>query len=153
MKNYKLISGWTILVGLGLFTLLIVFSTNSLSAGNSSDIKVIKIYKSKTEKGDLVLDPPVIYVNKGTVIIWTNGIDGKEEVQVVFADGKRCKVVSFSPAQNGFSLDAKACYATIFMPYASTSSLKFLDIGTFEYSVATQDEKKKVKGKIIVRDL
>lgn len=118
----------------------------------AADATIIKIFKAEGPKGDIVLAPPDLYITKNTVVIWINGIEGKE-VKVVFEDGKACKDVSFSPTEKGFGLDATTCYVTSFIPYASTSSLKFTDVGTFEYQVLLQDAKAGVKGKIIVRDL
>ena len=75
-----------------------------------------------------------------------------EEVQLVFEDGKRCMDVFYAPFRDQVFLNAKSCFVTSDIPYASTTSLKFTDIGTFEYRVSTKDEKEKAEGKIIVRD-
>jgi hypothetical protein len=137
--------------GTALIVLAVLFL---VSPGNllAADATIIKIFKAEGPKGEVSLAPPDLYITKNTVVIWMNGIEGKE-VKVVFEDGKACKDVSFSPSQKGFGLDATTCYVTSFIPYASTSSLKFTDVGTFEYQVLTQDAKTGIKGKIIVRDL
>jgi hypothetical protein len=133
---------------IALAVLFLVTPGNLLAA----DATIIKIFKAEGSKGEIALAPPDLYITKNTVVIWMNGIEGKE-VKVVFEDGKACKDVSFSPSEKGFGLDATTCYVTSFIPYASTSSLKFTDVGTFDYQVLIQDAKTGVKGKIIVRDL
>lgn len=99
----------------------------------------------------MFLQPPTLYVNKGTVVIWMSWVQD-EEVQIVFEDGKRCMDVFYAPYKEQVFLNAKACFVTSDIPYASTTSLKFTDTGTFNYTVSTKDEKEKTTGKIIVRD-
>jgi hypothetical protein len=51
----------------------------------------------------------------------------------------------------GFSLNAQGCYVTNWMPFGGTSSLRFMEKGTYEYTV---EAKKRgdvtAKGRIIV---
>ena len=51
-----------------------------------------------------------------------------------------------------FFLDNSNCYVTTIMEFGDTSSLEFVDVGKFEYTVQTIDGKVKAKGKILVRD-
>lgn len=81
-----------------------------------------------------------------------NGVIG-QGIQVVFEEGKACKDVSLSPKTSGFLLNAKSCYVTTFLSYAGTSSLKFTDTGTFEYTIVSEDGKVLTKGKIMVRNI
>lgn len=118
----------------------------------AEDAQVVLIFKAKGDNTELRLNPPDLYIKKGTIVIWMNSVMG-EEVQVVFRDGKTCKDVSFSPVEKGFSLDAKSCYVTSFIPYASTSSLQFTDTGSFDYAISNMTGKINGKGKIIVRDM
>lgn len=130
------------------FAILFFLSAGSLFAENAS---LIQIGKAAGDSKDLLLSPPELSVQKGTVVIWMNGIQG-EEMQVVFKDGKACKDVSFSPEYKGFSLDSKSCYVTSFIPYAATSSLQFTEQGTFEYVVSNATGKISGKGKVTVKD-
>lgn len=113
---------------------------------------LVGVYKASVDKPTIVLDQPIIYVPKGSIVIWLNGVED-QEVQVSFKDGKTCQDVVYSPKFKGFSLNAKSCFVTTFMPYAATSSLKFTVPGTFEYDVLTGDGTMTTKGKVVVRDL
>ena len=128
--------------------LMFIFAPMALSA---EDATVVLIYKAAGDNSELRLNPPDLYVKKNTVVIWMNSVMG-EEIQVVFRDGKACKDISFSP-EAAFNLDSKSCYVTSFLPYAATSSLKFMETGEFDYMVQNLSEKISGKGKIIVRDM
>lgn len=130
------------------FAILFFLTAGSLFAENAS---IIQIGKAAGETKDLTLSPPELFVQKGTVVIWMNGIQG-EEIQVVFKDGKACKDVSFSPEYKGFSLDSKSCFVTSFIPYAATSSLQFTEKGTFDYTVSNATGRISGKGKVTVQD-
>ncbi|MDX9789119.1 MAG: hypothetical protein RBT11_20255 [Desulfobacterales bacterium] len=120
----------------------------------SAPASLVNIYATAGDKTEMILDPPFLIISKDTVVVWINGVAIKnrdsQEIQVNFEDGKACKDVSLSPDLKGFGLDDKGCYVTSFIPYASTSSLKFTELGTFSYTVTTQDGKLKKEGKIIV---
>lgn len=118
---------------------------------SAEDAAVVLVYKVAGDNTELRLNPPDLYVKKNTVVIWMNSVMG-EEVQVVFRDGKACQDISFSP-EAAFNLDAKSCFVTSFLPYAATSSLKFMETGEFDYVVQNLSEKITGKGKIIVRDM
>ena len=115
------------------------------------DANIIRLHKTQKVKGGMFIQPPALYVKKDAVVIWMSLVQD-EDIQIVFEDGKRCMDVSYSPSKNEFSLDTKSCFVHNFLSYASTTSLKFLDTGTFEYLVYTKEGKEKAKGKIIVRD-
>lgn len=120
----------------------------------STSASLVNIYATAGDKAEMIVDPPTMYISKDTVVVWINGVAIKnrdsQEIQINFEDGKTCKDVSLSPDLKGFGLDNKGCYVTSFIPYASTSSLKFTEVGTYSYTVATQDGKHKKDGKIIV---
>jgi hypothetical protein len=140
------------LVGKILFSMVLIALLVSPPLSFATDAQVILIFKSKGDNTELRLNTPDLYVKKGTIVIWMNSVVD-EEIQVIFRDGKTCKDVSFSPAEKGFSLDAKSCYVTSFIPYASTSSLQFTDAGSFDYSISNLSGKITGKGKIIVREM
>jgi hypothetical protein len=133
-----------------IFSVLLITFLVSPSPSFAEDAQVVLIFKAKGDNTELRVNPPDLYVKKGTIVIWMNSIVD-EEVQVIFRDGKTCKDVSFSPAEKGFALDAKSCYVTTLIPYASTSSLQFTDTGSFDYAISNLSGKINGKGKIIVR--
>ncbi len=116
----------------------------------ATSASLIRVYTGADEKPTLELDPPALYVQSGSVVIWVNGVMN-QEVKVVFKDGKACQDVAISPKFKGFQLDSKSCFVTTFLPYASTSSLQFTDVGTFEYEIVTDDGKMTTKGQVVVR--
>lgn len=116
----------------------------------ATNASLIRVYTGADDKATLELDPPTLYVQSGSVVIWVNGVMN-QEIQVNFKDGKACQDVAISPKFKGFQLDSKSCFVTTFMPYASTSSLQFTDVGTFEYEIITEDGKMTTKGQVVVR--
>lgn len=146
MANSNSSLKWKILTGT--FTLLFLLNVGSLFAENAS---LIQIGKGPGDSKELMVAPADLSVQKGTVVIWMNGVQG-EEIQVVFKDGKACKDVSFSPEFKGFSMDSKSCYVTSFIPYAATSSLQFTEKGTFEYTVSNATGRINGKGKVTVKE-
>jgi hypothetical protein len=146
MRILKSAVNWKILASV--FAILLFLNAGGLFAENAS---IIQIGKGSGEGKELMLSPPDLSVQKGTVVIWMNGIQG-EEMQVVFKEGKACKDVSFSPEYKGFSLDSKSCFVTSFIPYAATSSLQFTEKGSFEYTVSNATGRITGKGKVTVQD-
>jgi hypothetical protein len=151
MKKTKLLLAAGVLLSIMMGLLPGTLET-SIAADLRNVRGLVGIYQATIDKPELVLDQPILFVPKGSIVIWLNGVE-KHEVQVAFKDGKACQDVVYSPKFKGFSLNAQSCFVTTFMPYAATSSLKFTDPGTFEYEVVTGDGKMTAKGKIVVRDL
>jgi len=114
-------------------------------------------FKSAQEKKVIGfhLDPSVSKIKKNTLVVWMNGVEGKE-LQVVFEDGKTCKDVTADPKLirdvPSFFLDARGCYSTTYLPYSATTVLQFIHSGKYDYLVQTEDGKMSVKGKIEVND-
>ena len=99
------------------------------------------------------IDPPALHLDKNAIVLWMSGVRG-EEIQVVFNSGKECKDVTANPNEEkpAFFLDGSGCYVTTIMGFGDTSSLEFVDVGIFEYTVQTIDGRVKAKGKICVGD-
>jgi hypothetical protein len=120
------------------------------SSAIAADAKLVKI--QPVGEGKLVgfyLDPTVLTIEKNTIVVWLSGVQG-EDIQVLFMEGKTCRDVTANPKE--FSLDkAKGCYVTSFMSFVETSSLQFVDSGTYRYYVATASGNIKAKGTIVVR--
>lgn len=100
-----------------------------------------------------LIDPATQYVKKNAIVVWLSGVP-YTEVQIVFEEGKTCRDVTANPKTKlpGFFLDSRNCYVTSFLPYMSTTTLQFAEVGTYEYEVVTDDGKMKTKGKIVVTD-
>lgn len=100
-----------------------------------------------------LIDPATRYVKKNTIVVWLSGVP-EIEVQIVFEEGKTCRDVTANPNMKipGFFLDSRNCYVTSFLPYAGTTTLQFVEVGTYEYEVVIADGKMKTKGKIVVSD-
>lgn len=119
---------------------LILTWTDSAAA---QDCRVIRIHGIAAH--DVVrLEPETMWVPKGTCVIWFNR-SSAHQVKVVFQEGKRCASVSDAPM--GFSLDHQNCYVTSWIPFGGTSSLRFLEAGTYEYDIQATGEQVEVAGK------
>jgi hypothetical protein len=123
-------------------------------AGNTFAVEgaIVKIWAEEegTAKG-MHADPPVLTVKKNTIVIWMNGVPGKE-IQIVFEEGKTCRDITANPnlEHPGFFMDSKNCYVTSFLPYTETSTLQFPEAGGFDYTVLTNDNALTAKGRIVV---
>lgn len=129
-----------------------IFLANQAMAADAQLVKIQPEMKADQVKG-LYADPPTLYVKKDAIVVWMSGIP-KQEIQIVFADGKTCRDVTANPNTKfpGFYMDAKSCYVTSFLPYCATSTLQFPEAGTFEYKVVTVDGKMESAGEIIVKE-
>jgi hypothetical protein len=105
---------------------------------------------AESEHPSLIIEPEIAFVSQGDCVVWFNRLATVgQEVMVIFKDGKKCLDVSKSPT--GFSLDAETCYVTSWIPFAGTSSLRFMQKGTYEYVVKAKGwEDVKAKGQIKV---
>ena len=142
-KKKLLMKGAVFLVTVGLLL--------ALPRGHTfaAEAKLVNIHP--VGEGNLVgfyLDPANLQISKNTIVVWLSGVQG-EDVQVIFMEGKTCKDVSANP--KAFNLDSKGCYVSSFISYAETSSLQFVEPGTYQYYVATATGNIKAKGSIIVR--
>ena len=101
------------------------------------------------------IEPSTAYIKTGDAVVWLNevvsGMKAKPEISIEFADGKKCKSAVYAE-QPYFNLDeARQCFVTTWMPYGTTSSLEFINAGTYEYTVKVKDAGEVVaNGKIVV---
>jgi hypothetical protein len=91
--------------------------------------------------------PAELTIEKDVIVIWLNAIKG-EEVNILFDDGKTIKNATDNPM--GFDLDKKGIYAAKYLPFISTTSLRFIKKGTYHYRVISQNNKFTTQGTIIV---
>ena len=140
--------GLLIVMGYIFVFAMIIFLSNpgTLSA---QECRFIKIIGGDTELPFLMmLEPETIVVSKGDCVVWFNRFTA-ETLKVTFKEGKKCADVTQAPM--GFSLNAQGCYVTNWMPFGGTSSLRFMEKGTYEYTVEAKNRgDAKAKGKIIV---
>jgi len=114
---------------------------------SAQECRLIKIH-GRTEHPTIMIEPDTLWVSKGDCVVWFNRVAAKE-IQVVFEEGKKCLDVTNAPI--GFSLDAHSCYVTSWIPFAGTSSLRFMEKGTYNYVVEAKGMKGvQAKGQIIV---
>jgi len=134
---------------------MMMFIAGPAIAQSSTSAALVKV-EANNKDGKLsgfLIDPVTRYVTKNTIVVWLSGVP-EIEIQIVFEEGKTCRDVTANPNMKipGFFLDSRSCYVTSFLPYAGTTTLQFVEVGTYEYQVVTEDGKIKTKGKIVVSD-
>ena len=113
------------------FVVAMMIGLLSLEMVSAQECRIIRIL-GKAEQQPLTLDPATTFINKGDCVVWFNRAL-TSEIQVMFEEGKRCLDTTKSPM--GFTLDAQSCFVTSWMPFAATSSLQFMEKGTYKYVV------------------
>jgi len=97
----------------------------------AQECRLIKIH-GRSEHPSINIEPMNSFISKGDCVVWFNRLV-TDEVQVIFEEGKKCLDVTNAPM--GFTLDAQTCYVTSWIPFTGTSSLRFMEKGTYEYTV------------------
>jgi hypothetical protein len=114
---------------------------------NAQECRVVKISgEGVAGAGKVYIEPEHLTIPKDTCVVWYNRAR-TNEVKVKFADGKKCEDVTTSEV--GFKLDVESCFVTSYIPFAGTSSLNFVETGTYDYVVESKSGVM-AKGKIIV---
>jgi hypothetical protein len=142
---------WPIVVSI-VFAVMICIS--AWHTAWSQECRIIRIHGTAIHQTTRV-EPEVIVVSKGTCVIWFNRAAG-DEVKVIFEEGKQC--ASVTESAKDFTLDHQNCFVTTWIPFAGTSSLRFMETGTYSYVIESAipghpDKKGKsiAEGKIIIR--
>jgi hypothetical protein len=136
-----------LLLGLA-FIVCCVFLTNQASA---QECRIIRLYATALPVPQKVsLEPQILQIKKGGCVIWANWVRSPQELEIIFQEGKICKDMTESPT--GFTLDGQNCYVTSFVEMGKTSSLVFVEEGTFKYvaRLGTGTAFTEASGKIIV---
>jgi len=129
------------------FVVAMMIGFLSLEIVSAQECRIIKIH-GRTEHPSIMIEPETIFLSKGDCVVWFNRFTA-EDVKVTFEEGKKCLDVTTAPM--GFSLNAQTCYVTSWMPFVGTSSLRFMEKGTYEYSVEAKNiGGVKAKGRIVV---
>jgi hypothetical protein len=118
-------------------TLAIIFSFallfSFLSSSVAQQTRVIRLQGSASNSQNGVrIEPDTMLISKGGVVIWNNWARSSD-VKIIFQEGKVCQDVTSAPM--GFTLDAKQCYVTTWIPFGGTSSLRFTEKGNYHYVV------------------
>jgi len=128
------------------FVVAMMIGLLSLETVSAQECRLIKIH-GKIDPSTVMIEPDTIYVSKGDCVVWFNRV--AKEIQVIFEEGKRCVDVTQAPM--GFSVNEHSCYVTSWIPFAGTSSLRFMEKGTYNYVIETKGMKNvKAKGQIVV---
>ena len=130
------------------FVIAMMMGLMSWGMLSAQECRVIRVM-GKAEQQPLTIEPATTFVNKGDCVVWFNRTFANE-IQVMFKEGKKCLDVTKSP--QGFSLNAESCYVTSWIPFAGTSSLRFMEKGTYKYEVKAKSMPVKtvVEGQIVV---
>ena len=129
------------------FVVAMMIGFLSLEIVSAQECRIIKIH-GRTEHPSIMIEPETTFLSKGDCVVWFNRFTA-EDVKVTFEEGKKCLDVTTAPM--GFSLNAQTCYVTSWMPFVGTSSLRFMEKGTYEYSVEAKNiGGVKAKGRIVV---
>jgi hypothetical protein len=128
-----------------IFAMIILLS--KLGTLSAQECRIIKIH-GRTEHPSIMIEPDTVFLSKGDCVVWFNRFTA-EDVKVTFEEGKRCVDVTKAPM--GFSLNAQSCYVTSWMPFVGTSSLRFMEKGTYKYTVEAKNiGGVKAEGRIVV---
>jgi hypothetical protein len=128
------------------FVVAMMVGLLSLEIVSAQECRLIKIH-GRTDLSTVMIEPETIYATKGDCVVWFNRV--AKEIMIKFDEGKRCADVTQAPM--GFSLNAQSCYVTSWIPFAGTSSLRFMEKGTYNYVVEAKGQKNvEAKGQIIV---
>ena len=136
-----------------LLVIAVIVTAISVNNSGAQDCRVIRI-QGLASHDSIRVEPETISISKGTCVIWFNRASANE-VKILFKDGKKCSDVTDSAV--GFSLDSSNCFVTTWIPFGGTSSLRFMQAGSYEYQIQITaggiDEKAKraAKGTIVVR--
>jgi len=139
--------GLSIVMGF-IFVLAMVSFLSNTGTVFAQECRIIRIIGGDIEIPDSgIIEPDTIFLSKGDCVVWFNRFV-KEVVKISFQEGKKCMDVTNAPM--GFSLNAQGCYGTEWIPFGGTSSLRFMEKGTYKYTVETKITKTKENGRIIV---
>ena len=129
-----------------IFVLTMIIFLSNLAKTSAQECRIIIIH-GKSGEALITVEPETIFLSKGDCVVWFNRV--AKEVMVKFDEGKRCVDVTQAPM--GFSLNEHSCYVTSWIPFAGTSSLRFMEKGTYNYVVEAKGQKNvEAKGQIVV---
>ena len=115
-----------------IFFFTTIFYLSNLRTISAQECRIVRFH-DRTGYPPLRIEPSTIFLSKGDCVVWFNRV-AAGEVKVTIADGKKC--ASVTNASRGFCLDElTSCYVTSWIGFAGTSSLRFMEKGTYKYVV------------------
>ena len=118
-------------VGLGVLLVMVIALASSVGV-RAQECRVVRI-GGMVIHDSISLEPEKMLISKGTCVVWFNRATAAN-VKIIFEDGKTCAAATDVPT--GFSMDTYgACYVTSWVPFAGTSSLRFNEKGTYDYTI------------------
>ncbi len=159
MKKEKVLLLLVILMSMTVLLALLSQAVAQSSGANvpARDSKLIKIMPEFEDKVACLkllgfyIDPPTSYIKRNSIVVWVSHVPNSE-VQISFQEGKTCRDVCASPdlERRGWCLDSKGCFVTTFLPYSSTTTLQFMELGTYDYKIISEDGKMTANGRLVV---
>ena len=129
-----------------LFVMILLLATQGIANAQFGTVRIVRIWWGTGAASEtVVLEPGTTRISQGAVVAWWN--KGREEAKILFTSGKECETATAGPT--GFMLEAKDCYVASYIPSGGIASLKFDEVGTFEFEVSIKD-KGKAKGTVVV---
>ena len=109
--------------------------TLNLPTTDASECRIIRLLGGSTQSKQKVrIEPGIMWIQKGTCVIWYNWTK-TGEVKVTFHKTKKQKYKDFLKAPMGFETSDKAFTSRI--AHGGTSSMRFVETGTYNYEVGT----------------
>ena len=131
---------------LGMFFVSVIIFPWEIMGEEGRIIEIQAIGESEAHTG-ISASPDELTIEKNVIVIWLNAING-DEVNIQFEDGETTKNATANPM--GFDLDKNGEYAAKYLPFVSTTSLRFIKSGVYPYNVTSQDNKFTTHGTVIV---
>ena len=133
-------------LGFSFIFAMIIYLSN-LGTTFAQECRIIRIIGMVLHQS-VRIEPETFLVSKGDCVVWFNRAVA-EDVKVIFEDAKKCASVTNAPV--GFSADSAGCYVTTWMPFGGTSSLRFMEKGTYGYVIEVKGMPGvKIKGQLQV---
>jgi hypothetical protein len=133
-----------------LFTVAILacFMLCHVAPAIAEEGKIIKIDAVKNDtSATLTIDPAELAIEKDVIVIWLNSIVD-QEVNVLFQH-KELPAAAVTDSM-GFGPDKNGAYAAKYLPFIATASLRFIETGTYSYTVEMKNGTCAARGTIIV---
>lgn len=128
---------------------IVLFTGVRMASATEAQLVKIEPVVKNGKLESIKLSPDTIAVPKGTIVVWLSGVERKM-VKLVFNDPAACQDVTADPKLRKFYTQWYDCYTTTYLPFAQTTSLEFSQVGTYPYTVQTEDGKTVAKGNLIV---
>lgn len=138
--------------------LVMIILLGSLVDARAQECRIIRITGMLTDNS-ITVEPARMEISKGDCAVWFNRA-GDANMKVIFEDGKTCAAAT--EASELFLMDVPGqCFVTSWVPAWGTSSLRFMEKGTYRYTIEmasggpealTEKGQKVTEGEIIVSE-